>query len=76
MKSCPLEKIPKVLFDLKHCLLVRLTYRKADLEDELRPKCLDLGLLKNGEIEEVGGKVSTIVTPCSNTVKKLVYILL
>ena len=29
----------KVLFDLKHCLLVRLTYRKADLEDELRPKC-------------------------------------
>eukprot|EP00434_Breviolum_minutum_P040372 symbB.v1.2.035871.t1/scaffold4932.1/size32722/1 len=27
-----------VLFDLKHCLLVRLTYRKADLEDELRPK--------------------------------------
>lgn len=27
-----------VCFDLKHCLLVRLTYKKAELGEELRPK--------------------------------------
>lgn len=34
----------QVCFDLKHCLLVRLTYKKAELAEELRPKSLGINL--------------------------------
>ena len=34
----PEARPTEVCFDLKHCLLVRLTYKKAELGEELRPK--------------------------------------